>query len=261
MPFPALTYVTSLDLKYREDCSILGVTKDLTVYVEEIYSEDAWIAQQAISIKGDVLDIVDEDYGNNTNVQPIALNDVMATPSPGWHCMALNFAGPRRRGLRGPERITDTVLSIPVSAKMKLAKKLDLRLPAPMILGISESYVISEIELKRPNLYFICRRIRVVYALPEEKTDEHNQPYDYDTVTFYVAHLYDKNDINELTLEDALGSLPGAPLNRPMDCVLYDNHIFIADGGSDDRKSMVHVWEVDLMSLQDETDDNTPSYL
>lgn len=261
MPFPALTYVTSLELKYREDCSILGITPDLKVYVEEIYSDDAWIAQQALSIDGEVLAIVDEDYGKNTRVKPLSMDDIVATPKPGWHCMSLNYAGPRRRGLRGPERIDDTVLSLPITTKMKLAKKLGLNFPAPMILGIAESYVISEIELKRPNLYLVCRRIRIAYTLNEQKTDDDGQPYDYDTTVFYVAHVYDHHDVNDLTLDDAMTGLKGVTLNRPMDCVLYNEHIFIADGGSDEQKSAVHVWMIDLASLEDDPDDDSPDYI
>lgn len=245
MSDPKLTYVTSLELKYREDCSLLGVTPDMTIYIEEIYSADAWIAQHAITLDGERRAFVDEDYGNNTGISPIPLPRRIARPHPGWHCMGLNFRGPRHRGLRGPERLVDTVQPLSIASKMKLIDHLKLDIVPPALLGLAESFVMAEIELIRPRLYIVCRRLRLAYALPEEKVDKDNQPYDYDTVVFHVAHFYDRESSRELPIEETLNDFIGVKLNRPMDCLLFNGHLFIADGGTETAKSAVHIWRIE----------------
>jgi hypothetical protein len=115
----------------------------------------------------------------------------------------------------------------------------------PAILGIAESYVLSESLIIRPSIYFVCRRIRIAYALPDVRLDANNQPYDYDTLLFYTAHFFDC--AQEPSILDLLNDLTTVPLKRPMDCLITDNnHLYIADGGGDDRLNAIHVWHLDL---------------
>jgi len=249
MSSPNLTYKTTISLQYNHDCDLLGVTPDFDIYVEEIYSSDAWIAQHHYNLDGERIESVDEDYGNAPSVAPIALPSTLVRPNPGWHMMALNFAGPRHRGMRGPERIVETVRSLSIQTKMAIVERFSLDIPPLMILGLAESYVISEVELVRPSLYFVCRRVRIAYSLPEVKYDEDNEPYDYETLVIYLAHYHDKNRGFETPFEDLFDVLPDVTLNRPMDCVMVNNHLFIADSGGEDATNAIHIWEIDLAGL------------
>lgn len=251
-----LTYKTTILLKYNEDCNVLGITHDLKLYIEESYSPDAWIAQHSYQIDGTHLATVDEDFGKNTSPSPLTIPPDLIRPKPGWHCMSLNFTGPRHRGLRGPERIVETVRSLSIQSKMELIERFNMQIPPPMILGLAESYVISEIELKRPNLYFVCRRIRIAYSLQERQTDDDGEFYDYDTKVIYLAHLYDKNRSYDAPIEAYFDVLPHVELNRPMDCLLCDNYLIIADGGNGILPSRIHIWEIDLSAFNDDNDDD-----
>ena len=250
MSIPNLTYKTTISLQYNNDCNLLGVTPDFEIYVEEIYTDDAWIAQHHYTIDGELIASVNEDYGNNPSVTPIKLPETIVRPNPGWHTMELNFVGPRHRGMRGPERIIETVRSLALPTKVAMVERFGLDIAPPMILGLAESFVISEIELLRPSVYLICRRVRIAYALPEIKYDDSNEPYDYETLVIYLAHYHDKDRGFEPPFQDLFDVLPDVTLNRPMDCLMVNNHLFIADSGGDNAKNAIHVWEVDRSDFQ-----------
>lgn len=243
METPNLEYVTCLPLAHNGDCSLLGVAADLTVYAEEIYSEDGWIAQHALRLDGSALAQVDEDYGQNTAVKPIALPGDVTKPTTGWHTMALNFTGARHRGLRSLERVGELIYTVSIEDKMILTTRINV--PPPLILGLGESYVLAEAQLAAPHLFLVCRRLRVIYALETEQTDEQEQqPYDYDSQVLYAAHLYDRSQDVRPTLRESLAGLPGIQLRRPMDLLVAQDHIFVADGGEGERMSMAHVWRI-----------------
>ncbi len=239
-----VSYVTSLPLKHTGDCCLLGVTPDLTIFAEEIYDEEGWVAQHALRLDGEFRQSVDEVFGINETIQPLALPADLVKSQTGWQTMALNFAGPRHRGLREPERVFDLVRPLTIQEKMTLVQQLQLELPPPLVLGLGESYVLAEAMLIRPNLYFVCRRLRIAFALPEEQLDADQQPYDYDTYVLYLAHFYDRTE--ELSFTSLLADLTDVPLHRPMDCLRVGDHLFIADGGDQDRLSAIHVWRIDL---------------
>jgi hypothetical protein len=94
-------------------------------------------------------------------------------------------------------------------------------------------------------VFLVCRRLRVVYALEAEQTDEHNQPYDYDSHVLYVAHVYDRSQEVKPTLRESLAGLAGVQLHHPMDCLIAHDYVFVADGGGGERVSMVHVWRME----------------
>ncbi len=254
MTIPTLTYLTSIVLKHQEDCSLLGAYQDAThgiiLYIEEIYSADAWVAQHKVTLKGKFLETVDENFGMNEHITPITLPSQAVKPQRGWHTMTLNYAGPRHRGMREAERVMDVVKPLSVAIKMTLAQQLKLEAPL-FIIGMAESYVLAEIPLSRPNLFIVCRRIRLAVALPETKLDERGQTYDYDTQVIYRAHFHHRDTSNETLVEDLLEELPGITLNRPMDCLLYADHIFIADGGGRDLPSRIHVWHIQLPAMEE----------
>jgi len=241
MPAPPVTHVKTLLLKHDGDCSLLGMTADKHLYLEEVYGENGWIAQHELHPDGTFAQTIDEQDGMNEILHPLDLPAAIAKPKTGWHTMALNFAGPRHRGLRGPERIADVVRTLGIDEKMAVIEKFKLGIIPPMLLGIAESYVLAEAELQRPNMYFVCRRVRLAVALPETRLDETGEPYDYETRVIYLAHFYDCEQ--EPPFIELMADLTDVPLHRPMDCLLLNNQLCIADGGADGRLSAIHLWE------------------
>lgn len=243
LPSFAITHLTTLELKHNGACSLLGVGENQAVFAEEVYGDDGWVAQHELRLDGTFVRSVDEDSGASA-IYPLTLPERMYTPKTGWQTMMLNFAGPRHRGLRAPERVIDMVKPLAVSEKLALIDKLKLRVQPGALLGIAESYVLSEAQIVRPSLYFVCRRIRIAYALPDVRLDDSNQPYDYDTLLLYTAHFFDCTQ--EPSLIDLLNDLTSVPLKHPMDCLIAERKLYIADGGGDDRLNAIHVWQLDL---------------
>jgi hypothetical protein len=256
--FP-LRYLTSLPLKYAGDCSLIGVRHhqaheiqgDLlrwTVYAEEIYGDEGWLAQHALTMTGEFMTSIDEDGGRNQSISPLPLPDDLLKPRPVWNTMKLNYAGPRHRGMREPERLMDILRPISVADKFAIAKRLRLKIAPPMLLGIAESYVLSEALVLHPDVFFVCRRLRLAYALAEPAVDADDEPYDYDTLVTHSAHYYDRDGDGEPALIDALTALPGVELRRPMDCLIDHDTLFIADAArpGDPQPSAIHVWRIDV---------------
>lgn len=245
MTKPTFTYQTSHLLDYHGDCALMGVMPDFTVYAEVLYDEEDWLAQYAITYDGGIQQKADEAHGRNPYFIGLNLPEGIIRPSEGKHTNALNYKGARHRGMRAMEPIQESVRSLNMQTKMRLVEGLNLGIMPPMVLGVAESYVLSEAEIVSERWYLVCRRVRIAYALPQQRMDSSNLPYDYDTLVMHIAHLYDaETQDTEVTLEVAFAGLPGVDLLRPMDCVLCDDHIFVADGGDADRKAAVHIWRV-----------------
>lgn len=241
-----LIYEKTIPLVYQEDCSLLAVMPDLTLYVEETYSPDHWFAHHIIAPEGHIRETVDERYGKNIHARPLKPPPgAVRASSGGRHSALLNYTGARYRGLRNPERINEAVRPLTIEAKMFIIKKLKMDIMPPLLLGVAESYVLAETELVAERFYLVCRRVRLAYALPTPRYDEDNQPYDYDTIAMHIAHIYDvQTRDNEISAEEAFAGLPGVVLNRPMDCLAAHGHVFVADGGADGENSAVHVWRM-----------------
>ena len=75
----------------------------------------------------------------------------------------------------GIKRLLDLVRVLSIDEKMAVIDKFKLNIIPPMLIGVAESYVLAEAELQRPNLYFVCRRMRLAIALPEEWLDDEGQ--------------------------------------------------------------------------------------
>jgi hypothetical protein len=252
MTLPNLTYATCVPLQHKGDCSLIGVTPDLTLYTEEIYG-DGFVAQQATRLDGAIIERVDEGEHSGETLMPLALPDGLRRPQTAWHTMSLNFSGPRHRGLSGLERLLDLVRPLSIQDKMALASRFSLSIPPPLIFGLAESYVLSEAALVHPDVYVVCRRLRIAYGLAQEQLDADQEPYDYDTMVLYAAHIFDRAQQYEPSIADMQDALPEAALKRPMDCLICNGHLFVADGGSEERLSAVHVWQIE--PLPDEGDD------
>jgi hypothetical protein len=249
-PIDSLTfyYRQSFPLLHAGDCALLGVDRDLTIYTEEIYDEIGYMAQTAIRFSGDKLAVVDE--GDDDSFVPLKVPESCTRSHSAWQTITLNFAGARHRGLREADRAADLVQPLTNPDKLVLAMHLGNGIQSPQILGIAESYVLAEARLAS-TLYFVCRRLRIAYALPQPAQDSEGLRYDYDTQSVYLAHGLDLHDQTETSLESLLTGLPEVKLFRPMDCILCRDHLFIADGGSAqtpdqaERLSHIHVWQIE----------------
>jgi len=240
----SLKFVTSLPLAHMGDCSLIGVTDDLTVYAEEIYGEEGWLAQHALKLDQRVLKSTDENVGKNRHFETLTLPDDLIRSQPCKHTASLTFGGARHRGLREPERIAELVRPLTIQTKITLIERLKLNILPPMLLGIAESYVLAEASLFSTDLFMVCRRLRLAYALPQPQQDADYQLYDYDTLVLYVAHDYNPYVDDEILPERALAGLPGVELRRPMDCIVRDQYLFVADGGTAEQVSGVHIWQI-----------------
>jgi hypothetical protein len=238
----------SFPLLHAGECALLGVDHDFTIYAEEIYDDVGYIAQTAIRFSGDKLAVVDEQ--DDVSIVPLKVPETCIHSYSAWQTMMMNFAGARHRGLREADRVAELVQPLTIADKLALAKHIGNGIQLHQILGIAESYVLAEVRLA-PTLYFVCRRLRIAYALPQLVEDEAGLGYDYDTQSIYLAHGLDLHDQTEPTLESLLTGLPEVKLFRPMDCILCRDHLFIADGGSmqtpdqPERLSHIHVWQVE----------------
>lgn len=234
----------SFPLHYPGECSLIGFTPaDATLYVEEIHGEQGWAAHTLYGLDGRIVHTIDESSGDT---DPLPLPAESIKPDRVWQTMALNFSGPRHQGLRVLERIDDTVRPLTLPEKMKLAAHLRLAVPAPVLLGLAESYILTEALIEPPALYVVCRRLRIAHALPQRIRDAEGNEYDYVTHVLHVAHIVDLNDEHEIALSDMLDDFGGVTLHHPVDCLYHDGLLIIVENGStaDARPGHVHLWQV-----------------
>lgn len=225
-----LYHDTSIPLMHNGECSLFAIAPDLTIFAEELH--DDFVIQHHLTPDGSILQTVDERAGDFFPLRPPPGS---ITPPPARHTQQLNFVGARHRGMRDDERIHDLVRPFTVQTKMALGKRLGIM--PPLILGLSESYVLTEAPLH--DEWIVCRRIRIAYALERPRTDEAGQTYDYDSVQMHIAHRYNPLTQETLSPDEAFAGLPGVDLNRPTDCITTQNHLFIADSGN---PNAIHIW-------------------
>ena len=222
------------ELSVSVELMLLGLDQAGQIHMEEMDADEN-LTQTSISAEGEIGHRATEE---SPDWQPVR-GPLLAQPKvPATH--RLNFTGPRYRGMRQEERISEAVQSLSIADKMRLSPRLGGQIIAPMILGIVESRVLSQ-ALLQPGLHCVCRRIRVAWALPEVRHDEQG-PYDYDCVTFYVAHLDDEQ--TDAPLPQDLDGLAGQALFRPQDCISHAGRLYIADAGVGLQPNRLHAWDL-----------------
>ncbi|MEM9951333.1 MAG: hypothetical protein AAF846_07030 [Chloroflexota bacterium] len=193
-----------------------------------------------MTLSGDVLAIVDEEYGK-TNITPFTLANPLQQPHhPLEH--SLNYTGLRFRGMREADKVAEWVKPIPMLGKMPLMQKLNLGVPPMMLMGIAESRVLSETQLS-DRLSLICRRVRLLIALSEIKIDEVGLPYNYETQIIHVLHTFDNETEVYPPLHQALKQFPD--VSNPTDCLFTHGYLIVADSGYDEAASTVHIYHLD----------------
>ena len=232
-------YIRTSQLNHQSDCELIGIQPDMTLYVRE-YADDEAIVH-VLDGTGQLLQSFSEETFADSSIR--ALN--LTKPTAPHLSAALNYAGPRHRGMREAERVQDIVRPLSIQTKMQVIQHLRLNIMPMALLGIAESYVLAEALIEPEKRCVVCRRIRLAYALPQIQFDAENQPYDYDTIALYSAHLYDyPSAAPALDPEQVLSGLPGVNLQYPMDCLIYNQHLFIAENGHQGRTGAVHTWRI-----------------
>ncbi len=241
---PHFQYTATHLLPHKGDCALMGICPDMTLYVEEMYG-DGWMAQHTLRRDGTIMTSRDEHSGSTPIQEWLALPADAHPRQPVRSTLTLNYGGPRHRGMRDSERITDMARPFTLQTRFYLIQKMGLDIAPAALLGVAESYVLAEALLQAPDLYLVCRRLRVAYALAETRHDSQNQPYDYDTFLLYTVHLYNRaRDDVELPVAEVMTGLPGVDLHRPMDCLVYNGMVFVAEGGEGTRPNAVHLWQI-----------------
>ncbi|MBL8146170.1 MAG: hypothetical protein JNL34_07280 [Anaerolineae bacterium] len=209
------------------------------LWAEEMYG-DQWMAQHCLDLDGGIIESADEDAGRAANLKPLSVPADSLAPRRAWAAMRLNYTGPRHRGLREEDRLTDILHAISVADKFALAGWLNL--PPPAVLGVAESYVLAECPLAAPDDLLLCRRLRVAVAVPRQMGDD-GLPFDYETRAIFVLQRWTAGD-DEPPLESALAGLGGVPLRRPMDCLRRGDRLYVAEGGETDQPSAISIIEI-----------------
>lgn len=243
MPTTQLNYLQSIALSHEGDCLLRGISSEGHLFVDELYGDDDWLAQHVITLDGQVIHSIDENYGETENFLPLDMPDGLLTPEhvPLQH--RLNFGGARYRGLHEPERIAELVRPLSLPTKMQVIETLGLSLTPPLLFGVAESTVLALGRLD-PETWLVCRRLRLAYRLEQVQYDEDRQPYDYDTLIVHVVHPYNPaiHD-HEMPPLAVFAGLPGVMLYRPMDCLIFGEYVIVAEGGDPDYPAQIHIWQ------------------
>jgi hypothetical protein len=237
----SLEYNKSLTLSHHGDCSFIGVSLNFELYVEEVFGEEDEVARYSFSLNSG---IETEIKVREIYTTPASMTRPLESP----HTKALNFSIGRYRGMREDERIADLVHPLTIQEKMALVKFLPIPVMPPLLFGIAESTVLAEASFAPPNIFLVCRRVRLAYGLTPPRLDNSHQKYDYDTAMLYFVQLYDPRKEEERPLHEIIASgqllLSDVVLHKPMDCLIYEDKLFIADGGDETRASAIHIWTI-----------------
>lgn len=230
-----LTYRNSHILGHAGSCNLLGITSAGILYVEVIDSNN-WVIQYRIDES--TQQVADEQAGDTLFMLP----DDLIEPRDAEKAVLLNHIGPRYRGMREPERIADMVQPLTVMQKMPLIQHFDLKIPPMLLLGMGESRVLSEAVLSESEV-IVCRRVRLVYALPEVHYDADGLPYDYDSIAVQIVHLYNPLTDEYPSIEQTIADFQGVRLWQPTTCLVHADCLYLADSGQ--QNSQIHCWQIE----------------
>ncbi len=238
---PSFHYTCSMPLRHHGDCHINGFSPAGIIYVDEIYGEDDLIAQYAFRLNGTLVASADE--GDDSPYKALAIPADLAKPKGVQAARHFQFGGVRWRGMREDDRILDALYPLTVVEKIVLTSAFKLSVPMPRLLGLAESTVLAEAKLPDSDISIVCRRMRIAYATGSVQYDADKLPYDYDSLSVYFIHCCDAEH-DEPDLVNGLGLFPEANLKRPMDCMMWQDWLVVADGGTAETASRMHVWKM-----------------
>lgn len=230
---------THIALNHYGDCHILAVSDDGTIYAEEFYDE-TYIAQYKIAPTGEILQVIDENFGQGTIVPLEIPTNSILTQHPTEH--PLNHIGLRYQGLREAEKVMEWVKPLAVMEKIPLLKALNLAISPMMIFGIAESRVLSQTKIT-DSIDMVCRRIQLLRAYADNQFTGDGLPYDYDTISFSLLHPYDKETDTCPSLHGSLQAYPN--LINPQDCLYIENTLIVSSNSDGDSPSEIHILKYD----------------
>lgn len=225
-----------IPLKHTGECYLLGVS-DSKIYVEEFYDQ-SFIAHHEITFDGKILHTVDENFGKN-EITPLQIPDGIIIPHISLD-HPLNHSGLRYQGLREEEKVMEWVQPLAVMTKMPLLKALNLTIPPMMIFGIAESRVLSQTFVD-DKTQIVCRRIRLLRALPEIQQDNDGLPYDYDTISFSLLHTYNIETGECPLLHEAIQNQSES--QNPQDCLYIGNRLIVSNNSNGDNPNEIHIYD------------------
>lgn len=225
-----------ISLAHTGECYLLGVS-DSKIYAEEFYDQ-SFIAHHEISSDGKILNTIDENFGKNEIIPLHIPDDIIIPHTPLDH--PLNHNGLRYQGLREEEKVMEWVQPLAVMTKMPLLKALNLTIPPMMIFGIAESRVLSQTFVD-DTTQIVCRRIRLLRALPEIQQDKDGLPYDYDTISFSLLHTYNIETEDYPALHEAIQNR--AESQNPQDCLYIGNRLIVSNNSDGDNPNEIHIYD------------------
>jgi hypothetical protein len=241
----SVSHLWTQDLLYADSCSFLGISPDQHIFVEEFYGEN-WFAQHHLDADGQICASVDEQYGQqDADALDLPAGTLSAQMPP--HDHPLNLPLLREWGMRAEDRVMEWVQPLTIAEKLALIALLSLNISPMQLLGLAESRVLAQADLnERQSL--ICRRLRLLVALPQVRRHASGLPYDYETIPCSVLHLWDRQTQEPATLENILPALGGIPLIHTLDFLVYAGRLYLAQGGTSDQPNKVHCWQIDAIT-------------
>jgi hypothetical protein len=216
--------------------SLVGITPEGDAFVE-IVQDETWLVQYRIGHNGKQVAYAHEAQGDSL----LTLPDRLHMPETPRILQGLNWNHGRWRGLREEENVQQRVIPINLQAKMQLIAQHQLNISPMMLFGIDESTILSGLPLSTSH-YLMCRRLRIVQALPEIHYDRQLMPYDYDSLMTYHVQVY--NSQNDTVMPSDTTSLEiGVMLHRPMDCIHHGDYLYLFDAGHAEEPAQLHVWK------------------
>jgi hypothetical protein len=228
MKITEFKHLCNISLNYKGDCALCGITDAGVIYVEEDDDEN-WIRYR-----------IAPDYKILQSGEIELPHHLIVPYSPTDH--PLNYNGIRYRGMREEDRVAAWAQPLPLIEKMSLLPLLNLNIAPMLLLGIVESHITSEAQLL-DAVTLVCRRVRMAYGLAQPLIDATGLPYDYDTVTLHVAHIYDAETNTAPPLGEALQGLGGIKLQRPLDCVVHKDRLIVADASAGNQTNQLRIYE------------------
>lgn len=236
--FEAFELLATVELAHSGDCHLRGLTPEGLIFVEELYGEDDWLAQHKLSASAGIIESVDESYGSNQITAPMKLPADIVPVSKRGLFDHLDFCGARSRGLATSERVDKLVRGISVAEKIAMTDYMGWDVDPMRLTGIAESRILSTSAMTRAR-YVVCRRIRVIWRLPQMQTDRHGFSYDYDSLPIHLVHDLPSD---ATVLPDLADCTEEVDFCRPLDCIYALGKLYVADGGDGDVPSAVHVF-------------------
>lgn len=223
-----------------ETCSLVGLAPATGhIFFEVVNDDRANFYEYALS--GQQL----QQSGGNLLPSDANLPHDLITPSPPKAMTWLNHTGLRWRGMHETDRVTEWAQPLTIMEKMQILPHLGRPLSPMQVLGVAESYVLSEAAVGDGETYLVCRRLRLAYALPTVQRDE-NGDYDYDTLLCHVAHWV-RGDA-EPSWEHVFTDFDRAQIQAPLDCLIHEGQLYMADSGTasttEAAMCYLHIWQL-----------------